>query len=367
MTRLRSLVTLSMISIAIACGGSDNAPSGPTSPSGTSALAAPVPQSPVDDAQLTTLRPTLTVRNSTATGTGTRSYEFQITDRSDFSAASLRPLGILVSQTGVPEGPDGTTSFTPSLELQPSTRLYWRARVTAVSGTSDWSPTAQFRTKLAGFNRVGELYDPLTTGETIGTRVGSTTFMCSQGLRVDNNDSWVKYQLASTLASGEISVEVSGLQPNGPEFKARIFSMMDGANYLFLSRFLFNVQYRGLNANPDNAISYKVLMGDPDLKFEPDLAGRTEGARLLNPNTTYLWTATWGDTFRLTVREGGASGAIIYERSEETEGTYNPTPHTVYLGANDALYESGSYAGAIYKNLWVGSRPRPSTLGSALQ
>jgi hypothetical protein len=363
MVRFRTVVTFVMIAIGIACGGSDNAPNGPTSPSGTSALAAPIPQSPTDDVRLTTLRPSFTVRNSTSTAAGSRSYEFQIADRSDFSPASLRPLGILVTQTGVPEGAEGTTSYTPTLDLQPSTRLYWRARVTAATGTSDWSATAHFRTKLAGFNRAGELYDPLTTGETIGTRAGSTTFLGSQGLRIDDNDSWVKYQLASTLTSGEISVEVSGLQPNGPEFKARIFSMMDGGKYLFLSRYLFNVQYRGADANPDNAISYKVLMGNASLKFEPDLAGRAEGVRLLNPNTTYLWTATWGDSFRLTVREGGATGPIIYERSEPTEGTYNPSPHTAYLGANDALYESGSYAGAIYRNLWVGSSPRPSTLG----
>ena len=89
--------------------------------------------------------------------------------------------------------------------------------------------------------------------------------------------------------------------------------------------------------------------------------------RRLNPDTTYLWTATWGSEFRLTVREGGAGGPVIYDRSQDTSGTYNPSPHAVYLGANDAAQESGSYAGAIYRNLWVGNRPRPESLGSALQ
>jgi hypothetical protein len=364
MTGLRTGLMLTMMAIVSACGGSDG-PAGPTAPSGTSTLDAPVPQSPTGDVQLTTLRPTLIVRNSGSSG-GTRSYEFQIADRSDFAAASVGPRGIVASQTGVPEGSDGTTSFTPSIDLPPSTRLYWRARAAGANGTSDWSATAEFRTKIVGFNRVGELYDPLTAGETIGTRAGSTTFVGSQGLRIGSSASWVKYQLAATLTSGEISVEVSGLQPNGSAPKARIFSMMDGGSSLFLSKFLFNVQYRGADANPDNAISYKVLMGDSDLKFEPDLAARRDGVRLLNPNTTYLWTATWGGAFRLTVREGGASGPIIYERSQATEGTYNPSPHTVYLGSNDAAYESGSYAGATYRNLWVGNRPRPSTLGSAL-
>jgi hypothetical protein len=278
----------------------------------------------------------------------------------------VRGYAVVVSQPGIAEGTGGTTSFTPAADLQPSTRVFWRARVQEGSSTSAWSATAQFRTKLVGFNRAGELYDPLIHGETIGTRVGSTSYMGTQGLRVDTDRSWVRYQLPATVTGGEISVEVSGLQPNGAGSKARIFSMMDGGNNLFRSKFLFNVQYRGVRGNPDNAISYKVLMGDDDLKYEPDRSERVAGVRMLSPGTPYLWTATWGTTFQLTVREGGASGPIIYESSQATSGTYNPSPHTVYLGANDAADESGSYAGAIYRNLWVGSGPRPSSLGSAL-
>ena len=349
-----------LIGVAVACGGSSpQTPAGPTPDPGPTNLTAPTPETPVGDPQLDTLRPTLTVRNGTSTGTGARVYEFQISDSSGFTTN-------VVSQTGVAEG-TGATSVTPANDLQPATRMYWRARFTQAGVSSAWSSTAQFRTKLVGFNRAGELYDPMVHSETIGARVGSTTFLGSRGLRVDNATSWVRYELASTLTSGEISVEVEGLQPNGPGSKARIFSMMDGGSNLFFSKFLFNVQYRGVAGNPDNAISYKLLMGDEDLKYEPDFAQRADGVRSLNPNTTYLWTATWGTTFRLTIREGGASGAVIYDRSQPTPGTYNPTPHTVYLGANDAAQESGSYGGAIYRNLWVGNRPRPSSLGSAVK
>jgi hypothetical protein len=204
--------------LAIACGGSDKSPAGPTSP-GNVTLTAPAPDTPINDVQLDTLRPALTVRNGTSTGTGARTYEFQISDRNDFttSVMSYIPgLSVVVSQSGVAEGSGGTTTFTPATDLQPSTRMYWRARITEGSSSSAWSSTAQFRTKLVGFNRAGELYDPLVHGETIGARVGSTTHMGSRGLRIDNNTSWVRYQLASTLTSGEISVEVEGLQPNGP-------------------------------------------------------------------------------------------------------------------------------------------------------
>ena len=365
------LMGLAVMGMALACGGSDSGPAGPTpGPSGPAVLTAPVPESPIDDAQLETLRPTFTVRNGSASGTGPRSYEFQISDRSDFSTsvtAYVPGLAVVVSQSGVPEGSGGTTSFTPDTDLQPSTRMYWRARFQQGSSTSAWSTAAQFRTKIVGFNRAGELYDPLIHGETIGTPVGSTTFLGNRGLRVDNATSWVRYQLETTLTNGEISVEVEGLQPNGPGVKSRIFSMMDGGSNLFRSKFLFNVQYRGARGNPDNAISYKVLMGDEDLKYEPTLSERSAGVRMLRPDATYLWTATWGSTFQLTVREGGATGAVIYDRSHSTPGTYNPAPHAVYLGANDAAQESGSYGGAIYRNLWVSNRPRPASLGSAVR
>ena len=359
MTIVKNFAPIALVIGLSACGGgSKETPTEPPPPA-TITLTAPTAESPVSDLQLDTLRPVLTARNGTSSASGTRTYEFQVSDRSDFASN-------VVAKAGVLEGAAGVTTTTLDSDLQPATRMYWRARMTQGTTTSGWSATAQFRTRLVGFNRVGELYDPLIHGETIGARSGSTTFLGTRGLRVDNAFSWVRYQLASTLTSGEISVEVEGLQPNGTGQKARIFSMMDGGNNLFDSKFLFNVQYRGLGGNPDNAISYKVLMGDSDLKYEPDFGERAAGIRSLNPNTTYLWTATWGSTFRLTIREGGANGPVIYDRSQSTPGTYSPFPHTAYLGANDAANESGSYAGAIYRNLWVGSGPRPASLGSAL-
>lgn len=361
------------IGAAVACGDSDprsvTLGQSPTSPGSGVTLTAPTPESPAADAQLDTLRPTLTVRNGTSSAAGTRTYEFQISDRTDFAStvpAHIPGLMVVVGRTGIAEGANGTTSFTVDVDLQPATRMYWRARMTQGSTTSAWSATSQFRTRVVGFNRAGELYDPLIYGDTLGTRSGSTTFQGSRGIRIDDAFSWVRYQLASTITSGEISVEVEGLQPNRPSEKARIFSMMDGNGRLFDSKFLFNVQYRGIPGNPDNAISYKLLMGDSSLKYEPDFNQRAEGVRSLNPTTTYLWTATWGSTFRLVVREGGATGPVIYDRSHNTPGTYNPTPHTAYLGANDADIESGSFAGAVYRNFWVGNRPRPTSLGTAL-
>lgn len=370
-SRVRTAAMLAVLTSACGGGGSRDVTLGqtPTSPGTTVTVTAPTPQTPLNNIQLDTLRPTLTVANATASAAGTRTYEFQISDRTDFSSAvaSYIPgLMVVINQTGVAEGAGGTTSFTPSSDLQPATRMYWRARATQSGTTSAWSATGEFRTKLVGINQAGQLYDPLIHGETTGTRNGTTTFMGQRGLRVDNAGAWVRYQLASTLTSGVISVEVEGLQPNLSQEKARIFSMSDATPRLFDSKFLFNVQYRGIPGNPDNAISYKLLMGDSSLKYEPDFGARAAGVRSLNPTTTYYWEATWGSSFQLTVREGGQTGTIIYQRSEGTPGTYNPPSHFAYLGATDSDIESGSYPGAIYRHFWVGTTARPASLGSAL-
>ena len=140
-----------------------------------------------------------TVRNGTSDKPGTRTNEFQISDRTDFSSNVLSyipGLMVVVSRSGVPEGSGGTTSFTPDADLQPTTRMYWRARMGQGASTSDWSATAQFRTRVGGFNRAGELFDPLITGDTIGERrrhdvMGTHAW--------GDNASSCRYVLANTL------------------------------------------------------------------------------------------------------------------------------------------------------------------------
>ncbi len=370
--RLSALFCLSVL--VAACDSSTGASRSPTSPSGPGpiTLTPPVSVSPVGDQQLATLRPTLTVQNVTSTQGGTRTYEFQISDRSDFSAATESPLRgflVVVSRTGVPEGSGGTTSFTPDQDLQPSTRLYWRARVVQGASSSAWSDPSTFRTKLVGFSRAGELYDPLIHGETIGTPVGSFTFVDGKGLRLNDQNSYVRYRLAQTITNGEFSVDVEGLYPNAAGQKLKIFSMLDGTGNLLDSRYLANVQYRGGDdANPNNGISFKALFGSDARKFEPNFAHRT--VRLLDPSTTYLWKASWGSgEFRLVVKDADG-GATAYDYGVPTSGTYAPSPHYAYLGANNRSFgsvEDGSRPGAVYRNVWIGNRPRPSSLGSALR
>jgi hypothetical protein len=164
-------------------------------------MTAPTATSPNDQAQLASLRPTLTVTNSPAGGTGTRTYEFQVSDKNDFSSTSSPgSFPVLARQTGIPEG-SGTTSYTPDFDLQPATRLFWRARAVQGTSVSDWTAARSFNTAIVGYNRPGELYDPLVFGNTIGTIVGSTTFISGQGIRLNNGNAYVRYQLARPASS----------------------------------------------------------------------------------------------------------------------------------------------------------------------
>lgn len=344
--------------VATACGGG----SSPTGPTG-SVPGTPTLQSPANAAQLDTLRPTLT-----AGGGSGGAYEFEISDRSDFSAAS-GPQTFLTSliQTVVASG--GTASLTPSRDLQPATRFYWRVRAKQGDAVSGWSETRTFLTKITGYSIPGELYDPLI-GDTIGTRIGSTSFAAGDGLRVNDSNSYVRYQLGATIVNGQFSVEVKGLYPNGPGAKLRVFSMMDGTGNLFVSRYLLNVQYRGIPGNPDNAISFKALFGSNAAKLEPEFHERAAAVMALNPAETYHWKAIWNNEFRLVIEEGGIGGRVIYNMGKDAGGaTYDPPSHHAYLGANNGPFgeEDGSWPGAAYRNLWIANRERPATLGNALR
>ena len=90
---------------------------------------------------------------------------------------------------------------------------------------------------------------------------------------------------------------------------------------------------------------------------------------LLDPSTTYHWKFAWGSEVRLVVREGGLMGNPLYDYGMAApNGQYDPHPHYAYLGApvGRSGNESASIPGTIYRNVWLGNRPRPESLGSAL-
>jgi hypothetical protein len=376
------LIALSAAAVVSACGGSK--PTTPTTPAPVPAtLSAPKVDSPTSGSQLDTLRPTLTVQNVTSDQpSGTRTYEFQISDTTAFTAAttqSVNGFNATVGKTGVAEGGNGKTSFTADADLQPTTKFYWRARAVQGTTTGPWSETFEFKSKLVGFNRAGELYDPLIHGETVGTIVGSATFIPGKGLQLNTGTSFVKYLLPATVTSGEFSMDIEGLRANGPGDKAKVFGMQEGQDDFITNRYRVDIQYRGVQGFPPNAITFRALYGDGDdlgKRYEPDTNTRLNSVYMLNAANTYFWKATWGSEFRLTVKDGGPSsvsginGSTFYNIGMPSlKGTYAPSPQYAYLGApvGRSGAESASIGGTIYRNVYLGRNPRPDTLGSALR
>lgn len=372
--RMCASVAAAAALLVVACGGKDQSPTTPTPAAAT--LSAPALDSPSANEQLDTLRPTLTVRNATADQTGTRTYEFQISDSAGFTNATtsnVTGFAAAIGKAGVPEGANGKTSWTPDAELQPTTVFYWRARAVQGTSTGPWSEMGKFKSRLVGFLRGGELYDPLIHGETVGQVVGSGSFIPGKGLQLNDGRSYVKYLLPQTISSGEFSMDVEGLRANGPGDKAKVFGMQEGQGDFITNKYRIDIQYRGVSGVPPNAITFRALYGsasDLGVRYEPDTATRFASVVPLDPGTVYNWKATWGSEFRVTVRAGGLDGSIVYNVGMPTpRGTYAPNPHYAYLGApvGRSGGEAASIPGTIYRNVWLGNRPRPDSLGSALQ
>jgi hypothetical protein len=357
------ILPLVLVSVVTACGGGD---SSPASPSGVP-LTKPSVDAPAEGAQLDSLRPTLTIVNTSSSGT--RTYEFEISDNAATGPGNAFTTRTLVSPA-VAEDPSGKTKVTIGQDLQPSTRYYWHARVVQGSSTSDWSEARSFKTKIGGFNRPGALFDPLVNGETIGTIGGSNniTWIPGQGIRLNDALAYVVYALPQVVLTGELSVEVTGLGPGGPCCKPRVFSILDQVGELSSSsQYSMNAQYRGVGGGPENGIAFKAIFGNNALGLEPNTAQRLASVYVLDPSKVYLWRAVWTrDTYRLIVSEVG--GPAFYDFPiQSAQANWNPSRMFAFLGTDNGKFDplDGTLRGITLRNLWVGSTPRPSSLGSA--
>ncbi len=382
---LRTLIGIVFVAVAtITCGGSNSSPTTPGGGQPGGGATAPAREAPADDEQLTTIRPTLRVRNGTSAQAGARTYEFQISDRNDFAAGSGSTSAYYArtfSRAGVAEG-GSTTSIDVDQDLQPATRFYWRARWAQGAANGDWSATSTFRTQIVGFNRGGELYDPLVNGSTVAEFFGNATFVANRGLRVQETNGYARYRLAQLISFGEFSLDVEGISnapfsASGNTGKLKILSMDDDPGNHYTSDYLMNVQYRGFSGNPDHAISFKMLLGEDTeaRKLEPDFGQRAAGIRMLNAANTYHWKATFGTFINVVVQDGGVGGvngsgsgrggSPIYEFGKSAGFMYQPAPHFAYIGVNNSSDDTGSWP-ATYRNVWIANKARPDSLGSAM-
>jgi hypothetical protein len=273
---------------------------------------------------------------------------------------------LVVAQANVPEGGDGKTQFEMPGDLQPTTRFYWRARARQGSTDGPWSAAATFRTKIEGYNRPGELYDPLTAGTTIGAVVNSVTLTPGRGATINANDAHIRYQLPQVVTAGEFSMEVDGIQNFTPGDKTKIMSMYDGNGDITTSDYRMTVEKRDAGI-----IAWRFIAGEADNHHSQiETIGAERTSINFNPGQTYLWRASWGGFFRVEIFNGSTTADRIYEFGKPYQGTYDPTPHVAYVGSPIGRGGPGdaSVVGATWRNVYLGSagRPRPTSLGTAL-
>jgi hypothetical protein len=173
-------------------------------------LAAPTAQQPNGGAVVQTLRPTLILNNSVATGeVGNVTYRFEISERADFPAAA----SLTVASGEIAQGAGGTTQWTPSVDLQADFLYFWRARATNGTITTAFSVTATTRTWIKG-SFVGQtVFDPLTNNESVGRVLGGR--FTPQGWEALSLNDAIDYDIP-TMTSGVFEFDIIGVEEDEP-------------------------------------------------------------------------------------------------------------------------------------------------------
>jgi len=280
------------------------------------------------------------------------SYRFQVRNGSTV----LYDSGVI---GGVGSG--NNVSHTPTAQLDPDTNFTWRVRAEYQGAFGSWSSDGSFRSPVGAYIRGNEVRDPLTIGRTVGAIIGPVEFN-SRGLELLTHESRITYLLSQNLQAGEFSMMVTGFDEGSPGDKTKIMSMQEGFGDLTTNDYRFTFEKRGRAYTNPGATTWRMNMGDAD-----EHKGRIfDGDRIAIPYSDerwYFWKVTWGSRTTAEVREDSPTGRIIYRSSRGTGSfIYRPVPHVIHLGASVGRAGLGdaSIPGAIYKNIWFGSGPRPT-------
>jgi hypothetical protein len=352
--RLRYLASITALGFSVACGGGEKQlPASPSDVEGSNSanVTAPAPMSPGDDARIDTIRPTLRVNNATSDGGGSRSYEFQVSDNSGFSSVSGQTALVAVSQSGVPEGADGTTAYVVPIDLFKTTRYYWRARAMQGASIGPWSATSRIRTPVGSYKGGNQAFDILTDGSNVADESRDIGYELqgqqNPGMKLNGPESYALYRIA-TLSEGEISFIARRVKPGDSSFNSqvKIISMQDGTGDWNANAFRVAIEKR-----PPRESGKLVL------RFMSGVA--ESGGIGWHDHQPYYFKLEWrGGTARLRVFFGENEGApLVADISTSYSGTYSPPNHAVVVGSlvNDTFRDvriSWLYAGP-------GPRPQP--------
>lgn len=350
------------LAVAIACGKHSATPASPgavtpassdaASDGSTLKATAPTPQSPVKGVKLDAgATITLVVGNASAKfASGTPlAYRFQI-----YNAAGAQ----VYNSPLVSGGSSGTTSHAVTAALDGDQTYQWQARVEYSGANGPWSSRESFIAPVNdGYIKDGEIYDPLINGKTVGEIHGPVTFIPGVGVQLQTWDSYISYQLPSTLLEGEYSLLVTNMPANTKGQKQKVMGMAQGYGEFIENDRRVSVEKRG---DPPGVIAWRFLTHDDRIE--------TEGSDRVTYNflkeQVYFFNISWrSNHFQLTINEGGVSGKNAYDFGKNWKGRpYDPNPHVIYVGApaGRSGSASASIENTIYRQIWVSSRSRPA-------
>ena len=334
-----------------ACGGSSE----PTSPSppGNTSLAAPVPRSPANGAEITGVRPTLEVTNAVATGTvGTVTYRFEISEVADFPAGSRT-----VVMDSVAQG-NGTTSVQVPVDLQPNFPYFWHARASSTSVTSTYSANQTVRTENKGFRNGQTIYDPLTNGQTVANQRFGGHFETGSngGWQADSVNDSLDYDIP-TCSSCRVEFDATNFdRSTSPvDVDLKWFSMGDGSvfNDFFAFRdspWKMHVEKKSAEAGAVKLIWRRGCATSEDC----DNTDNRHEAVAWSPSKVYHFTLEWGGggmSINICEWNGTACVATVYQATGT--GSYAPPNHRLELGTRP---RSETLTGARFRNFKVSPR-----------
>jgi hypothetical protein len=358
-----AIITSSALGLAVGCSKSSPnltspstvRPGAPRASSDGSTLkvTAPIPQSPINNQQISTGNDiTLVVTNASASFStpAALTYRFEI-----YNAAGIQ----VYRSSAIAGGSAGTTShlLPETVGLEGEQQHAWRARAEFEGETGPWSDTVSFiPPNTTGYVRGNELYDPLTNGKTIGQIHGPVTFIPGVGAKLESQVSYISYQLGATLTEGEFSILITGMPTNTEGDKTKLFAMAEGYSDIVTNDRRMTVEKRG---NPAGIVAWRMITHDDRI----ETVGAERVKVNFNANDHYFWRATWrNNRFNVLINEGGVFGRTVYNFGKPFEGrAYDPSPHVIYIGA--PIGRSGATAASvdhvIIRQVWVSGRPRP--------
>jgi hypothetical protein len=288
-------------------------------------------------------RPSLVINNATVSDGSTPSYTFQVARDSGFT-------NIAAEASGVAQDPSGQTSWRVDTALG-NGEHFWRARARAGGIDGPFSASADFEV-LTAFKsdepRDGILvFDPLTTGATVGTRRGGV--FTDEGWAVNARSNQIIYNM-ETIESGFLEADIKGLAiANVGEGARHLFVMWDpsAGNDFTTNPYRASVQKQDRSST--DTLRYLRIRWISDGK-QIDAYSAFLGWR---PEQTHHFRWQWGPEGperRLYVRffiDG--EQRIFFEYRQP----YRPALHRIELGAG-GRFETPE--GATYSNVVIGVR-----------